>query len=69
MGFKDRHSTASLIYHVHKRKECRDRTVLLIDDIMTTGATGSACSARLYGAGAKKVLFLTPTALPEQKNR
>jgi ComF family protein len=54
-------------YHVHLRTACRGKTVLLVDDIITTGATGSECAARLLAAGAKKVYFLCAASLPEQK--
>ena len=67
MDFRARKENVIGAYHVHKRKACRDRRMILIDDIMTTGATGSECADCLYGAGAKEVLFFTATALPERR--
>lgn len=64
---KERRENAQGAYHVHKRKVCRGKTILLIDDILTTGATGSECASLLLAANAKKVIFLVAAALPEMK--
>lgn len=53
-------------FHVHKRKLIQDKTVILVDDVMTTGATGSECARTLMNAGAKAVVFLTVASLPEK---
>jgi adenine/guanine phosphoribosyltransferase-like PRPP-binding protein len=37
----------------------RDGSVVLIDDVMTTGATLSACASALKRAGARRVSALT----------
>ena len=67
MDFSSRMENVAGAYHVAKRKECRGRRVVLIDDILTTGATGSECASRLLSAGASEVIFLTAASLPEQK--
>lgn len=67
MSFSERADNVAGAYHVHKRKVCRDRRIVLIDDIMTTGSTGSECARRLTGAGATAVYFLAATALSERK--
>lgn len=46
-------------FEVCHAKRVRGRSVILVDDVMTTGATASACARALKRAGARKVLVLT----------
>jgi len=46
----------------------KDRQILLIDDVMTTGATLDSCAAALRSAGAKRVLALSVARTPEPHN-
>ena len=66
-SFYERKENVAGAFFVHKRKVCKDKIVVLVDDVMTTGATGSACAEKLKNAGAKRVIFLTATALEELK--
>lgn len=38
---------------------CRGKTVILVDDLLTTGATLGVCSSLLYSAGAVRVICAT----------
>lgn len=42
----------------------KDKHILLVDDVVTTGATAQACSLTLLGAGAKQVRVLTLCRTP-----
>ena len=66
-NFYERKENVAGAFFVHKRKACRGKTVVLVDDVMTTGATGSACAEKLKKAGAERVIFLTATDLEELK--
>jgi len=46
-------------FSVRSPEAVRDRTVLVVDDIMTTGATLSACAEELKASGAVRVWCVT----------
>ncbi|WP_312070920.1 ComF family protein, partial [Anaerotignum propionicum] len=52
LSAKERHKN---IKNVFIAQHCSDKCVLLVDDILTTGATLNECSRALYREGAKKV--------------
>lgn len=67
LSARERQKAIAGIYRVHERKKCAGKTVVVVDDIMTTAATGSECARILYNAGAKRVLFLTACSVPERQ--
>ena len=55
-------------YSVLKNADVKDKIVLLVDDIKTTGATLSQCARELKLAGAEKVIAITAlTVFPKEK--
>ncbi|MDO9391419.1 MAG: ComF family protein [bacterium] len=52
------------IFSVKKPELVRGKTIILIDDVLTTGATIGSCAGKLLEAGASKVLALTAAAAP-----
>ncbi len=67
MSFQERTENVRGAFKVTDRKAVEGRTVVLVDDILTTGATGNECARKLFAAGAKKVYFLTAAAVAEKK--
>ena len=56
----DRRRNVSAAFQVSgKAKQLTGRRVLLIDDVMTTGATAAACARALKQAGVARVVLLT----------
>ena len=56
MGLRARQANAKRIFSLKKRADVKGKTVVLVDDVCTTGATLAACTECLYRGGAERVL-------------
>lgn len=54
-----RRRNVSNAFRLKRRHSVQGLRILLVDDVMTTGSTGSACAFALKRAGAKSVALLT----------
>lgn len=59
LDVKGRRDTVTGAFEVRHPRLIEGESVLLVDDVFTTGATVSACAEALVSAGAKAVLVLT----------
>lgn len=61
---KGRQDTVAGAFEIRHTRLVADETILLIDDVFTTGATVSACAEALIQAGARSVFVLTIARAP-----
>ena len=59
LAFQERYQNMEKSFSVMKPELIQDANLMLIDDVLTTGATSSQAARCLKEAGAKKVLLLT----------
>ena len=59
LSLSARHENVRGAFEVVAPERVRERVILLVDDVMTTGATLSACATALKRAGTRRVLAVT----------
>jgi len=55
LGGAERVRNVAGAMRVRSRARCEGRCAILVDDLVTTGATAAACASALWGAGARDV--------------
>jgi predicted amidophosphoribosyltransferase len=59
MDAQARRDSVDGVFRVQRPRLVENETILLIDDVFTSGATASACARVLKDAGALEVFVLT----------
>ncbi|MBR5388472.1 MAG: ComF family protein [Clostridia bacterium] len=67
LGKADRKENLKGSFKVSDKKSVNGKTVLLVDDVTTTGATAETLAETLKKAGAVKVYLLTVASVPAKK--
>ena len=68
-GYAQRKANVLGVYTVIDPATVAGKRILLLDDILTTGATAGECARVLLTAGAKEVNFAAVAAARQHKNR
>ncbi|RZL12773.1 MAG: ComF family protein, partial [Hymenobacter sp.] len=58
-GRAERWQNVATVFEVAEPATVADRHILLVDDVLTTGATLEACGAALLAAGARTISIAT----------
>ena len=67
-GAAERRANVLGVYRMAKHADVRDKRILLLDDVITTGATAGECARVLLTAGAREVhLGCIAAAATDQK--
>ena len=59
LSMAQRRRTVAGAFQVNPKSELGGRTVVLVDDVLTTGSTANACARALKRAGAKRVELIS----------
>lgn len=59
LGKEDRKENLNGAFALKERKILQGKTVILVDDVTTTGSTGEVLAKKLKAGGAKKVILLS----------
>lgn len=62
---KERRRNLKNAFQINKPEQVKNRTIVLVDDVFTTGTTVNECARILKKAGAKKVLVFTLARVAE----
>lgn len=67
LTFKERQENLNGAFKILNRTKVKDKSLILIDDVLTTGSTVSHCAEVLKRAGAKAVYVLTVATTDSDK--
>ena len=67
LGSAERRANAETSLHLRRGAACRGARIILLDDIVTSGATVMRCAALLREAGAEKILCASALKTVPQK--
>lgn len=59
LSHTERRRNVARAFRCHRPHEVRGKRIVLVDDVMTTGSTATACARALKAAGAARVVLLT----------
>ncbi len=66
---RHRHENLEGCFSVIKQEKIVGKVILLVDDIYTSGSTINMCAKELMQSGAKEVISLTLSIVPEKKDQ